>query len=195
MTEDRTAAGADRGQAEDSAGDGAAGDGAAGEHPIMERIVAALREQGMWHETFAHKAVRTSEEAAGVRSGYGLHQGAKALIVRARVANEGKRFLMLVFPADRRFDRDKVKALLNAKDIRFASEEEVVEVTGGVRPGGVPPFGNLFGLEVISDPALYENERIVFNAGRTTSIAMRSADYRQLVEPRIAEITENPPAA
>ncbi len=187
MTEDQTAADAGR-----DALEGQLGTGGLGEHPIMERILTALREHGMWHETFEHKAVRTSEEAAGVRSGYGLHQGAKALIVRARVANEGKRFLMLVFPADRRFDRDTVKALLNAKDIRFASEEEVGELTGGVKPGGVPPFGNLFGLDVITDPALFENERIVFNAGRTTSIAMRSADYRELVQPRIAEITEPP---
>jgi Ala-tRNA(Pro) deacylase len=95
---------------------------------------------------------------------------------------------MLVMPADQKFDSSKVKQILHAKDIRFASEDVVEEITGGVKPGGVPPFGNLFGLEVVSDKTLYDNEKIVFNAGRTTSIAMYSADYKQLVQPEVAEI-------
>jgi prolyl-tRNA editing enzyme YbaK/EbsC (Cys-tRNA(Pro) deacylase) len=64
----------------------------------------------------------------------------------------------------------------------------VVEITGGVKPGGVPPFGNRFGLQVVCDPSLFGNEKIVFNAGRTTSIGMMSADYRRFVDPVVAEI-------
>jgi Ala-tRNA(Pro) deacylase len=87
------------------------------------------------------------------------------------------------------FSNDKVKALLGAKDIRFAIEEEVMDITQGVKPGAVPPFGNLFGLEVITDSMLYDNEKIVFNAGeRTFSVAMKSEDYQHLVKPRLASI-------
>ncbi|MEK7153102.1 MAG: hypothetical protein AAB834_04085 [Patescibacteria group bacterium] len=32
------------------------------------------------------------------------------------------------------------------------------------------------------------NEKIIFNAGRTTSIGMKSADYKELVQPKIAAI-------
>ncbi|HSX05421.1 MAG TPA: YbaK/EbsC family protein [Candidatus Saccharimonadales bacterium] len=158
------------------------------EHPIHQQITDLLRQHDCWFEEFTHDAVRTSEEAAKTRPGYTLQQGAKAIIVRAKIPNEGKKFVMLVMPADQKFDNTKAKQVLHAKDIRFATEDEVAEITKGVKPGGVPPFGNLFGLEVISDKSLYDNEKIVFNAGRTSSIGMKSADYKQLVSPLVKEI-------
>jgi prolyl-tRNA editing enzyme YbaK/EbsC (Cys-tRNA(Pro) deacylase) len=158
-------------------------------HPITQEILEILKKNGCWHETFEHEPVRTSEEAAKTRPGYSLKQGAKAIIVRAKISGGEKRFLMLVMPADQKFSSGKVKALLGAKDIRFATEEEVSGITKGVKPGAVPPFGNLFGLEVITDKTLYDNEKIVFNAGeRTFSVAMKSEDYNKLVMPRLESI-------
>lgn len=158
------------------------------EHPIHQQITDLLRQHNCWFEEFTHEPVRTSEEAAKLRDGYTLRQGAKAIIIRAKIPHEGKKFIMLVMPGDKKFDASKVKQLLGSKDIRFATEDEVEEITKGVKPGGVPPFGNLFSLEVLSDTSLYQIEKIVFNAGRTTSIGMKSADYKRLVEPRVAEI-------
>src|SRR3989338_2274398 len=155
-------------------------------HPVVTRITDLLKSSSCWFETFEHQAVRTSQEAAAIRPGYTLHQGAKAMIVRVKITEADKRFVMLVMPADLRFDTVKVKNLFGAKDIRFATVEEVGKVTGGVEPGGVPPFGNLFNIEVIVDPKLFENEKIVFNAGdRCFSIGMLPADYRELVKPKV----------
>ncbi len=159
------------------------------EHPIAQEIIDELHQHDCWVENFEHEPVRTSEQAAELRPGYSLAQGAKAIIIRAKIPVEGKRFVMLVMPGDRKFDSAKVKLALGSKDIRFATEEEVGEITGGVKPGGVPPFGNLFGLMVVCDPSLFENEKIIFNAGRNISIAMRSTDYRNLVQPSVKEIT------
>jgi Ala-tRNA(Pro) deacylase len=161
------------------------------EHQIHKQITDILTKEGCWFEEFEHEPVRTSEEAAAIRSEYTLHQGAKALIIRAKVPGEGKKFIMLVVPGDCKFDAAKVKLAIESKDIRFATEEEVEEVTNGVKPGGVPPFGDLFGLDVISDAVLYDNEKIIFNAGRTTSIGMLSADYRRIVAPRVKDIVED----
>ena len=114
------------------------------------------------------------------------------MIVSVKRSESDKRFAMLVFPADMRFDNAKVKTLFSAKDIRFATEQEITQLTAGVQPGAVPPFGNLFNLEVVADPALFENEKIVFNAGdRSFSLAMRSEDYRNLVKPRVSPIVRN----
>lgn len=159
-------------------------------HEVVSKIVALLKEGGYWFETFEHEPVRTSGEAAKVRTGYTLTQGAKAMIVRVKKSPSEKFFTMLVLPGDRRFDSDKVKQIFGAKDIRFATEEEVATITGGVAPGGVPPFGNIFGIEVIVDPSLFENERIVFNAGdKRFSIGMKSADFREIVKPKVTTIT------
>jgi prolyl-tRNA editing enzyme YbaK/EbsC (Cys-tRNA(Pro) deacylase) len=160
-------------------------------HPIVKKIIDTLTERSVVFETFEHAPVRTSEEAAALRPEYSLHQGAKALIVKIKPHREGKEFVMLVFPADARFDPKKVKPLLGAKEINFATEEEVLKITGGVLVGGVPPFGNLFGLDVFADHSLFANDEIIFNAGdRSFSIAMKSADYKRTVNPIVADIVK-----
>ena len=147
-------------------------------------------ESGSSSETFEHEPVRTSEQAAKTRPGYSLQQGAKAIIVRVKKSKKDKVFVMLVLHADLRFDNKKVKDYYQSKDVRFAAEQEVLKITGGVQVGAVPPFGNLFDLEVLVDPKLLENEKIVFNAGdRCFSIAMKSEDYIKLVNPKIVDIT------
>ena len=153
-------------------------------HLVSREILDLLDSEGCWRQTFRHHAVRTSEEAAAARPGYGLNQGAKAIILRVKRTKRDKFFVMLVFPADSKFDSKRVKAYFKARDIRFASETEVCALTGGVQPGGVPPFGSLFDLPVYAAPELFEVEKIVFNAGdRRFSLAMRAADYRRLQRP------------
>lgn len=158
-------------------------------HPIVEKITTLLGGRDVWYETFEHEAVRTSEEAAALRTGYTIHQGAKALIVRVKHPQQGKHFVMFVVPGSARFSIEKVKALFGFSDIRFATEDEVATITGGVQPGGVPPFGTLFNLPVYADATLLAQEKIVFNAGdRRFSVAMRALDYQTLVAPTVADI-------
>lgn len=104
-------------------------------HPLTEKIKSLLLENNYWFEDFEHEAVRTSEEAAKVRTGYSLKQGAKALIVRIKINGE-KKYVMLVVPGDVKFDKKKVQEALHAKDMRFATEEEVSQITEGVKVGG-----------------------------------------------------------
>lgn len=50
----------------------------------------------------------------------------------------------------------------------------------------MPPFGSLFGLTVYADPSLFENDKLVFNAGdRRFSAAIKAEDYRTLVNPEV----------
>lgn len=158
-------------------------------HPVCKQIVDALKADSCWFEAFEHEAVRTSEEAAATREDYTLRQGAKAIIisVKRKAADVTKpSHAMLVFPADEKFNAKKVKAALGVKDVRFATVEMVAELTGGVEPGGVPPFGNLFGLDVYVAPELLQLEKIVFNAGdRRFSLGMTVKDYQKLVNPTV----------
>lgn len=104
-------------------------------HKVTSQITELLKSHNLWLETFEHEPVRTSEKAAKIRTGYSLHQGAKAMIVRVKITNTYKRFVMLVVPGDLRFNNDKVKQVYNAKDIRFATEEEVTTLTDGIQSG------------------------------------------------------------
>ena len=157
-------------------------------HLAAKKITDLLVANNVWFQTFEHAPVRTSEEAAALRPEFSLHQGAKALIVKTKFGAE-KKFAMLVLPADLKFNPKKAKAVLNAKDVAFATEAEVSEVTGGIEIGGVPPFGQLFGVEIFADPSLFKNEKIIFNAGdRSFSVAKLASDYKKIVQPHIAEI-------
>jgi Ala-tRNA(Pro) deacylase len=158
-------------------------------HKTTQIIQNLLKENNCWFETFEHESVKTSEEASKTRPGYSLEQGAKAMIVRVKINNTDKKFIMLVYTADQKFDNAKVKKLLNAKDVRLATEEEIFKITDGIKIGGIPPFGNLFDIPIFVDQTLFNNEKIVFNAGdRSFSIAMFSKDYVKIVKPIIENI-------
>ncbi len=146
-----------------------------------QQILDLLKKHKVWYETFEHKPVRTSEEAAKVRPGYSLHQGAKALILKVYLKNKKEDFIMFVLAGDAKIDKKVLKEKLAIKNFRFASAEEVEKMTNGVLPGGIPPFGNLFGLKTYVDKSLLDNEKIVFNAGdRSFSIAMKLSDYLKI---------------
>ncbi len=160
-------------------------------HKVVYKIKELIAQKGYWYEYLEHEPVRTSEEASKIRGNkYNLSQGAKALIIRCKRGKNSERFyVMLVIPGDKKFDKKKTQAILGVKDTSFATEEQVAEITDGIQVGGVPPFGNLFDLEVYVDKKVLENEKIIFNAGdKRISIALKVEDYLKLVNPKIVDI-------
>ena len=90
--------------------------------------------------------------------GTSLASGAKALVVKA-----GDKFVLIVLPADRKLDSKKAREAFGVKALRFASKEEVEQLTG-LQPGSIPPFGSLFGLPTYCDPALAGNPVVLATA-------------------------------
>src|SRR3954471_4390535 len=114
---------------------------------VFDRVSAHLQGKSIAFDVLRHAPVFTSEEAAAVR-GTPLASGAKALICRA-----DDRFLMIVLPADRKLASKLVRKAAGAKSLRFASREEVEQITG-LAPGSIPPFGSLFNLTTWCDERL-----------------------------------------
>ena len=80
--------------------------------------------------------------------------------------------MLAVFPASERFHSQKFRSIIGSKRLRFATEEEVLELSGCLS-GAVPPFGSLFStpLKTYVDKKLSEVNEINFNGGlRTASI-------------------------
>jgi Ala-tRNA(Pro) deacylase len=153
-------------------------------NPQTYKLIDLFIKQGSWFEVFMHEPVRTSEEASKVRHGYSITNGAKALILKTE-----KGFIMAVITGDAKFDKHKLKKLLNIKDLRFATEEEVSNLTGGLLLGGVPPFGSFFGLKTYADQQVFNNSKIIFNCGdRTVSVGMKSDQYLQIEKPEVVDI-------
>jgi Ala-tRNA(Pro) deacylase len=153
---------------------------------IFERVEGLLKQHGIVFQVLRHEPVYTSEEAAKVR-GTPLASGAKALIVKGETG-----FVMFVVPADRKLDNHAVRRAKGWKKMRFATREEVLELTG-LAPGSIPPFGSLFGLPTLCDRRLGENEVINFNAGdHGISVSMQYADYVQIEVPELGIFAEEP---
>ena len=149
----------------------------------FEKLKKYLEENHISYEYKEHEEVRTSEEAARAR-GEDIKIGAKAMILKA-----DEKFVMLVLSAAKKIDSKKVKEILGVKSLRFATPEEVTQLTGCV-PGGVPPFANIFGLDLIVDKTIPQNEFMAFNAGeRTKSLKLKTKDYLELLKPRIEEFS------
>ena len=151
---------------------------------IFERVESLLKQHEVAFQILRHEPVYTSEEAARVR-GTPLASGAKALICKGE-----DRFVMFVVPADRKLDSRAVRRVKGWRKLRFATREEVLELTG-LAPGSIPPFGSLFSLPTLCDERLGENDVINFNAGdHGISVSMRYADYVLVEKPELSQFAE-----
>ncbi len=151
---------------------------------VYDRICELLTSRGVAFDVLEHAPVYTSAEAAAVR-GTTLASGAKALICKADGAT-----VLFVMPADRKLASKAVRAARGWKSLRFATPEEVLELTG-LKPGSIPPFGSLFGLPTLCDERLGDNERINFNAGdHARSVSMRYVDYLTAEQPELGQFAE-----
>ena len=151
---------------------------------IFDQVQSLLNQYGIAFNVLRHEPVYTSEEAAQIR-GTPLASGAKALVCKG-----DERFVMFVVPADRKLDSRSVRRDQGWRKLRFATREEVAELTG-LAPGAIPPFGSLFGLPTMCDRRLGESEVINFNAGdHGISVSMRYEDYLLVEKPELGTYAE-----
>ena len=101
---------------------------------VLTRLRSWLTAEQVVFREVHHEPTYTSEESARAR-GEELRVGGKALLMRA-----GEQFALFVLPADRKADSGAIRRELQSGKLRFASREELFELTGLV-PGSVPPFG------------------------------------------------------
>lgn len=146
---------------------------------VLGRILALLDVAGVAYERVEHAAVSSAEEAAAVR-GTPLELGVKAILFKIDQA-----FAVFAMGADRALHSAKIRKGLKVRRTRFATREELAELTG-LPPGAVPPFGEpVLPFRLYLDPSVLGREELIFTAGsRTTSIRMATADYRRLAAPR-----------
>lgn len=147
---------------------------------VLEQIREFLHRHQIEFREMHHEPTRTSEESARVR-GEDLGIGGKALLIK--IDDE---FRLFVLSASLRVDSGAIRTHLSARKTRFATAEELHELTALV-PGAVPPFGRpILPFSLYVDPSIVENERIAFNAGSLTdSIFMKVEDYLRVARPEV----------
>ena len=145
---------------------------------VLEAIRMLLARHGVEFREVHHAPTRTSQQAADAR-GEPIEIGGKAI-----VAKVDDSFRLFVISAARRLSSRAICRHLQAKRFRFATPDELRELTGLV-PGCVPPFGRpVLPLDLYVDSSILDNDRIAFNAGSLTdSIILDRERYIEIAGP------------
>jgi len=147
----------------------------------VEKLKKFLDEQRVKYVSIKHSLAYTAQEIAA-----SAHIHGKELAKTVVVKFDGKA-AMAVLPANYRIDMESLRKAAGAKKLELASEQEFQDLFPGCALGAMPPFGNLYGMDVYADKGLADDEEITFNAGSHTElIRLPYKTYVELVKPKIA---------
>ena len=109
------------------------------------------------------ESARTAKEAA---SSLGCEVGA---IVKSLLFKTNDNFILGLVAGDKKASLNKLKKILNSKDVSMASADEVKKITG-YTIGGVSPIGLLNEVDVLIDDSLDRFDSLFAAAGHPNCV-------------------------
>ena len=132
----------------------------------------------------SHSSAFTAQEIAA-----SAHIPGKKLAKTVLIKIDGK-MAMAVLPASDKVDFDLLKDTLGSENVRLAYEQEFMDKFPDCEIGAMPPFGNLYGMDVYVAKSLTVDEEIAFNAcSHSELIRMVYNDFERLVNPKILDFS------
>jgi Ala-tRNA(Pro) deacylase len=151
--------------------------------PILRRLKELFDDAKVSYEVYNHPLAYTAQEIAA-RQHFSGKEMAKVVMLEV-----DDRLIMGVIPGSQKINLNTVKASLGAKQVRLATEDEFISRFPECEVGAMPPFGHLFGVPVLVDPALEKDDVIYFNAGNhVQTVRLSYKDFARLVKPQIASL-------
>lgn len=145
-----------------------------------KKLKVYLDQNDIKYISIKHSISYTAQEIAA-----SAHIKGKELAKTVLIKADGK-MVMAVLPASYRIDFETLKFALNAERVRLANELEFKDKFPECEVGAMPPFGNLYDMEVYVAESLTEDEDIAFNSGTHTElIQMMYCDWEKLVMPKV----------
>ena len=147
---------------------------------MLKRLTEFLDQRGVKYVAMTHSPAYTSQEIAAI-----AHLPGKEIAKTVMMKIDGK-MTMIVLPASSMIDFSALRRAMSAVKTELAAEAEFKDIFGECEVGAMPPFGNLFGVEVVVDKALSLDEEIAFNAGSHKELLKMSyRDFDRLVHPNV----------
>jgi Ala-tRNA(Pro) deacylase len=151
----------------------------------VQKLKEFLDSNQVKYVRISHSPAITAQEIAAAAHIPGIEL-AKTVIAKL----DGK-MAMAVVPASHQVDFDELKKAAGVGDAELADEKEFKDRFPGCEVGAMPPFGNLFGMDVIVSDALADDEKIAFNAGSHSElIQLAYNDFERLVRPKLASFSK-----
>ena len=125
------------------------------------------------------KTARTAEDAA---TALGCNVGA---IVKSLLFNAGNNFVLCLVSGDKRCSLNKLKKILDEKDVSMAKPDDVKKITG-YTIGGVSPVGHLNKVKIYIDTNLERFKTVFAAAGHPNCVF--KIEFNQLTKLTSGEI-------
>jgi len=156
----------------------------------IHTLTDLLDRQNIKYTIITHSVAYTAQGIAALAHIPG-QELAKTVIV-----NLDDTLAMAVLPASGQVDLAALRAATGAKAVTLAGEKDFLHRFPGCETGAMPPFGNLYGMDVFVDGSLTRDKEIAFNAGSHREL-MRLAyeDFARIVQPKVLQFALPRPRA
>jgi Ala-tRNA(Pro) deacylase len=149
-----------------------------------KKLKEFLNSQSIKYVNIQHSPAYTAQEVAALAHVSG-RDFAKTVIVKIDDI-----MTMVVLPANRKVVLSDLREMLGSDKVKLATEEEFKGRFPDCEIGAMPPFGNLYGMEVYVAPSLASEPEIAFNAGSHTEvIKLAYQDFERLIKPKLLSCT------
>ena len=146
----------------------------------VQKLKEFLDSHNIKYVVISHSRAFTAQETAA-----SAHVPVKELAKTVMVKIDGK-MAMAVLPASSKVDFDLLKKVIGSGKVEIASEKEFKDMFPECEIGAMPPFGNLYGMEVFVAKTLTEDREIAFNAGSHRELVkLTYKDFEKLVKPKV----------
>jgi Ala-tRNA(Pro) deacylase len=143
-----------------------------------------LDDNNVQYVTITHSQAFTAQQVAASAHIKGKEM-AKTVIIKIN-----DKLAMAVLPATYHVDFHLLKEVTGNENVVLAHESEFKEIFDDCELGAMPPFGNLYNMDVYVAQSLTEDEEIAFNAGTHSElIRMKYSDFTRLVKPKILKFS------
>ena len=146
----------------------------------VRKLKRFLDDNNVKYVRITHSPAYTAQEIAASAHVPGRDM-AKVVMVRL----DG-RMAMVVLPASRHVEFPLLRAATGAREADLASEGQFRDLFPECELGAMPPFGNLYDMDVYVTASLMNEDEIAFNAGSHTElIRMPTSEFKRLVHPEV----------
>jgi len=151
----------------------------------LEKLISYLDENNVKYIILKHSPAYASQEIAEL-----AHIPGKEL-AKSVILNLDGKITMAVLPASYHIDFQLLEEATGATRLSLASEDDFKNLFIDCETGAMPPFGNLYGIDVYVAKSLTEDKEIFFNAGNHSElIKMSYQDFEKLVKPKVLKFSE-----
>lgn len=151
----------------------------------VQKLKEFLDSNQVKYVQISHSPAVTAQEIAAAAHIPGIE------LAKTVIAKFDGKMAMAVVPASHQVDFDELKKAAGVSNAELADEKEFKDRFPDCEVGAMPPFGNLYGMEVIVSEALADDEKIAFNAGSHSElIQLPYKDFERLVRPKVTNFSK-----